>query len=114
MSGEKNARSNRAGEVEVIFTYPDISDMKCLQITNSRRVALHLIESGYTTCLVPQMFFSDTGLYGLHSLGDSEKRTKEEAEQFLSDQEENIRKNFWGSRNQAEPLVQNQGANQTP
>lgn len=79
---------------EITFSYPDLSGMEPLFITNSRNQALRLIQDGFIPCLLPQMFLSETGLYGLHSTDVVQKRTPVEAEHLLAKDEENARTSF--------------------
>lgn len=77
----------------VSYRYIDIGpDMF---FTNSREEVIRLIESGKWDCtLCPQMFGHDTGYYGLFTPQNPERRTKKEAEAWLTSIEESGRRAF--------------------
>lgn len=63
--------------------------------TNDRKEVINLIQTGEWDCtLCPQMFGSESGCYGLFSTNKLTKRTKEEAESWLSGIERSGRKAF--------------------
>lgn len=63
--------------------------------TNNREEVVDLIQTGEWDCtLCPQMFGSESGCYGLFTPNTPTKRTKEEAEAWLSGIERSGRKAF--------------------
>lgn len=107
-------RSGEAPNDEITFSYPDLEGMEPLVITNSRKVAVQLIQGGYTACLIPQMFGCDTGLYGLHPCKDAGVKTLEEADGWLLKEEDKIMASFRLSYTRPGKPVQNQKSSQTP
>lgn len=72
--------------------YLDVTEWKRLILTNDRDDVLKLMEKGYIVCIVPQMFFSKSGIYGLHLDSDPHEMSKEESEKKLTGFEESARK----------------------
>ena len=63
--------------------------------TNNREEVIDRIQTGEWDCILcPQMFGYESGCYGLFSPDKPKKRTREEAEKWLSGIEQSGRKSF--------------------
>lgn len=82
---------------EIIVSYPKLDGMEPLIITNSRQEAVRFIQKGFTICFIPQMFLSDTGVYGLHPADEPIERTEDEADRWLTEEEDKMRKHMTGN-----------------
>lgn len=75
----------------IVYDFMDITDWNSFVVTNDRNKAVQMIEDGYILCLVPQMFLSETGVYGLHLCESPKIIPREDAEKEISSFEESVR-----------------------